>query len=208
MAFDEIRSRATAEWESLENSPKPRILIGTATCGKAAGAEAVLKAIEEELARQSIDAIITQVGCIGLCYAEPMIDIIKPGQPRISYGDVTPEIIPRLIEDYLVKGNPCADLAMGTIGDGKVDGIPNLFELPVLKPQVRMVLRHCGFIDPENINHYIANGGYSGFAKALTMSPDEIIEEVRKSGLRGRGGAGFPTGQKWFFCRAAPGTEN
>ena len=207
MTFEEIHSQAIAEWEALEHSTKPRILVGAATCGRAAGAEAVLTAIERELAQRNIEAIITQVGCIGLCYIEPLVDIIKPDHPRISYGNVTPEIIPRLIEDYLVNDNPCPDLALGTVGDGRVEGIPSLFELPVLKPQVRIVLRRCGFIDPENINHYIANGGYSGLIRALGMKPEEIIEEVKKSGLRGRGGAGFPTGQKWDFCRRSPGTE-
>ena len=207
MTFEEIRSRAIAEWEDLERSTKPRILVGAGTCGLAAGAEAVLAAIETELAQRNIEAIITQVGCIGLCYIEPLVDIIKPRHPRISYGNVTPEIIPRLVEDYLVNGNPCPDLALGTIGDGRIEGIPSLFELPVLKPQVRIVLHRCGFIDPENINHYIANGGYSGLVRALGMKPEEIIEEVKKSGLRGRGGAGFPTGQKWDFCRRAPGAE-
>jgi len=207
MTFEEIRSRAIAEWEDLERSTKPRILVGAGTCGLAAGAEAVLAAIETELAQRNIEAIITQVGCIGLCYIEPLVDIIKPRHPRISYGNVTPEIIPRLVEDYLVNGNPCPDLALGTIGDGRIEGIPSLFELPVLKPQVRIVLHRCGFIDPENINHYIANGGYSGLVRALGMKPEEIIEEVKKSGLRGRGGAGFPTGQKWDFCRRASGTE-
>ncbi len=208
MKFDEIRRQAIADWEMLEHNQKPRILVGTATCGLAAGAEAVLEAINEELAKRAIEAAITQVGCIGLCYAEPMVDIIKPKQPRICYGNVTPEIVPQLIRDYLVDGNPHPELALGTVGGGgTIDGIPNIYDLPVLKPQVRMVLRNCGFIDPENINHYIANGGYSGLAKALTMKPEEIIDEVKRSGLRGRGGAGFPTGQKWEFCRSSPGKE-
>jgi len=207
MTFDELRQQARAEWEALEHSQKPRILVGTATCGLASGAEAVLEAIKQELSQRSIEAIITQVGCIGLCYVEPMVDIIKPNQPRISYGNVTPEIVTRLIGDYLVKGDPCPDLALGTIGDGRIDGIPSLFDLPVLKPQVRIVLRRCGFIDPENINHYIANGGYTGLVKALTMKPEDIIAEIKKSGLKGRGGAGFPTGQKWTFCRSSPGDQ-
>ncbi|NWF77991.1 MAG: NADH-quinone oxidoreductase subunit NuoF [Chloroflexi bacterium] len=207
MSFADIQKQAIAEWQALHDSRKPRILVGTATCGRAAGAEAVLAAIDKELREQNIDAIVIQVGCIGLCYAEPLVDIIKPGRPRICYGNVTPEIVAQLIEDYLVKDNPRPDLALGTIGDGGVDGIPNLFGLPVLKSQLRIVLRRCGFIDPTNINHYIANGGYSGLVKALAMKPEEIIEEVKKSGLRGRGGAGFPTGQKWEFCRKSPGEE-
>ena len=205
MTFDEIRSRAISEWEALEHSDKPRIYIGTATCGRASGALTVLEAIKSELAKHSIEAIIIQVGCIGLCYAEPLVDIAKPNRPRISYSNVTPEIVPQLIEDYIVNDNPRPDLALGTIGDGSVDGIPKLFELPMLKPQVRIVLRNCGLIDPQNINHYIARGGYSGLVRALGMRPEEVIEEVKKSGLRGRGGAGFPTGRKWEFCRKSPG---
>jgi len=207
VTFDEIRSQAVSEWQALEHSDKPRILIGTATCGQAAGALAVLEAINSELAKHNIKAIITQVGCIGLCYAEPLVDIVKPNRPRICYSSVTPEIVPQLVEDYIIKDNPHPDLALGTIGDGSVKDIPELFELPMLKPQVRIALRNCGFIDPENINHYIARGGYSSLVKTLGMKPEEVIEEIKKSGLRGRGGAGFPTGQKWEFCRKAPGTE-
>jgi len=207
MSFDEIRNQAIAEWGALQKSDKPRILVGTATCGRAAGALSVLETIEKELSRLGIDAIVTQVGCIGLCYAEPIVDIIKPDRPRICYGSVTPEIVAQLIEDYIVNDNPRPDLALGTIGEDVIDGIPRLFELPVLKPQVRLSLRNCGHIDPADIKQYIANDGYTGLVKALSMTPEEVIEEVRKSGLRGRGGAGFPTGQKWEFCHRSPGTE-
>ena len=206
MTFDEIQSQAISEWQALEHSDKPRILIGTATCGRAAGAIAVLEAINSELAKHNIKAIITQVGCIGLCYAEPLVDIVKPDRPRICYGNITPELAAQLIEDYLIKDNPRPDLALGTIGNGSVKDIPKLFELPMFKPQVRIALRNCGFIDPENINHYIANNGYSGLVRALGMTPEEVIEEIKRSGLRGRGGAGFPTGLKWEFCRKSPGT--
>ncbi|MFQ6122720.1 MAG: NADH-quinone oxidoreductase subunit NuoF, partial [Dehalococcoidales bacterium] len=157
------------------------------------------------LAQHNLEATITQVGCIGLCYNEPLVDIVKPNRPRICYSNVTPEIIPQLIEDYIINDNPRPDLALGTIGDGSVDGIPKLFELPMLKPQLRIALRNCGIIDPESINQYIARGGYSGLVKALGMTPEEVIEEIKKSGLRGRGGAGFPTGLKWEFCHKSPG---
>jgi NADH-quinone oxidoreductase subunit F len=167
---------------------------------------AVLEAINRELARHNIEAIVTQVGCMGLCYAEPLVDIIKPNRPRICYANVTPEIVAQIIGDYIINDNPRPDLALGTIGEDGVEGIPKLFELPMLKPQVRIALRNCGFIDPENINHYIARGGYSGLIKALSMVPEKVIEEVKKSGLRGRGGAGFPTGVKWGLCRKSPGT--
>jgi len=206
VTFDEIQSQAISEWQALEHSDKPRILIGTATCGQAAGAIAVLEAINSELAKHNIKAIITQVGCIGLCYAEPLVDIVKPDRPRTCYSNVTPEIVFQLIEDYIINDNPRPDLALGTIGNGSVKDIPKLFELPMFKPQVRIALRNCGFIDPENINHYIANNGYSGLVRALGMTPEEVIEEIKRSGLRGRGGAGFPTGLKWEFCRKSPGT--
>ena len=166
---------------------------------------AVLEAINKELAKHKIEAIVIQVGCIGLCYAEPLVDIIKPNRPRICYSNVTPEIIPQLIEDYIINDNPRPDLALGTIGEDGVEGIPKLFELPMLKPQVRVALRNCGIIDPENINHYVARDGYSGLVKALGMTPEEVIEEIKKSGLRGRGGAGFPAGVKWELCRKSLG---
>ena len=207
MNFKEVQKRAAGKWEALQQSSKPVILIGAATCGQAAGARGVIKAIEDELQQRKIDAIIMHVGCIGVCYAEPLVDIVKPGRPRICYGNMTPELARGLIVDYLVNDNPRPDLALGTIGDGAIQGIPKFFDLPMLKPQVRIALRNCGYIDPENIDHYIARGGYSGLVKALSMKPEEVIEEIRISGLRGRGGAGFPTATKWGFCRNSPGSE-
>ncbi len=206
MDFEKIKAQAISEWKTMESSDKPRIFIGAATCGRVAGALAVLDAVNATLLKHNLEAAITQVGCIGLCYAEPIINIIKPGRPQIYYGSLTPELASQLIEDYLIKDNPRPDLALGTVGDGSIEGIPKLFDLPMLKPQVRIALRNCGLIDPENINHYIARGGYGGFLRALEMSPEAVIEEIKKSGLRGRGGAGFPTGLKWQFCRQSPGT--
>ena len=205
MDFEAIRTKAISEWESLGKSTSPVIFIGTATCGRAAGADTVLEAINAALERHKIKANITQVGCLGLCYAEPLVDIIKPGRPRIHYGNLTPELAAQLVEEYLVNDNPHPDLALGTTGNGRLPDIPDLYELPVLKPQVRIALRNCGLIDPENINHYIARGGYRGLTRALEMTPEAVISEVQESGLRGRGGAGFPTGMKWGFCRKAQG---
>jgi len=203
--FEEIKKRADAEWSAIESATKPQIIIGNATCSRAAGVTAVIEAVKSELSRQNIDADIINVGCIGVCHAEPLVDIVKPGKPRISYGNVTPQLVPRIIEGYLVNDDPLPDLALGTIGDGAIDGITDFWKLPMLKPQVRIALRNCGIIDPERINHYIAMGGYSGLARALKMSQQEVIDEIKKSGLRGRGGAGFPTGTKWQFCHDAPG---
>jgi len=203
MTFDEIQYQALSEWRAL--SEKPRILIGTATCGRAAGAIEVVKAFEKELARQNADAIITQVGCMGLCYAEPLVIIIKPNYLSVCYGNVTPEVTHRLVEGYILNDDPCLELALGTFekSDRKAPSIP---ELSRFEHELRLLLCHCGYIDPENINHYVANGGYSSLAKALRMPREEIIAQIKRSGLRGLGGAGFPAGEKWELCHEAPGT--
>lgn len=147
MTFAKIKSQAISEWEALEHSDKPRVLVGAATCGRAAGAMAVLETINQELARRKIKAIVMQVGCIGPCYAEPLVNIIKPGRPHIYYANVTPELVAQLIGDYLVKDNPHPDLALGSVGEDGVAGIPKLFDLPMLRSQPRIVLRNCGIID-------------------------------------------------------------
>ena len=200
MTFEEIQAQAISEWEALQSSELPRILIGTATCGRAAGALATNEAFEKELARWGVDAIITPVGCIGLCYAEPLVIIIKPDWPLICYHNITAELVPRLVDGYILGDDPCLELALGTIegGNGEAIHIP---ELPRFEHELRLLLRNCGYIDPGNINHYLARGGYAGLAKALGMSPEQIIAEIKRAGLRGRGGAGFPTGQKWELCR-------
>jgi NADH-quinone oxidoreductase subunit F len=205
VSFEEIKEQATLQWKAMQQSESIRILIGMGTCGRAAGAEDILDVLNREPAKQNIKNDILPVGCIGLCYAEPLVEVIKPGKPSVFYGNLTPELMSEIIADYLIDDNPRSDLALGTRGEGTLDGIPRLFELPVLKPQVRISLRNCGNIDPESINHYIANGGYEGLAKALRMKPQDVIDEIKKSGLRGRGGAGFPTGVKWQFCHDAPG---
>ena len=203
----DLTRRCKQEWDRLHHSQKPRILVGTATCGRSAGAGEVLERFREKLAEHGLDCQIMEVGCIGLCYAEPIVCVSKPPRPTICYAEVTPEKATQIVEAYLLGDDPLPAYALGTIGDGRIDGIPPLFETPVFKPQVRRTLRNCGFIDPTQISHYIANGGYSGLVKALNMGPRQIIEEIKNSGLRGRGGAGFPTWRKWQFCRDAPGEQ-
>jgi NADH:ubiquinone oxidoreductase subunit F (NADH-binding)/NAD-dependent dihydropyrimidine dehydrogenase PreA subunit len=110
-----------------------------------------------------------------------------------------------LTEDWLLGDDPCADLAIGTFGDQPLDGIPPLSTHAMLGVEPRIILRNCGLIDPTNFNHYLARGGYEGFEKALSRTPQQVVEEVKKAGLRGRGGAGFPTGFKWQICRDQPG---
>ena len=207
MNYEEIKKKAASQWQALQNSQKPRIFIGTGTCGMAAGAEEILATLRKELESNGLKADIVQVGCIGFCYAEPLIEIIKPGKPGIFYGNLTPSKVSEIVRDYLAGDNPRPDLALVCRGNAGVDGIISFADFTVLKPQARLVLRNCGNIDPEDINHYIANDGYSGLARAFKIKPKEIIDEIKKSGLRGRGGAGFPTGIKWQFCRDAPGTQ-
>ncbi|APV44479.1 NADH-quinone oxidoreductase subunit F [Dehalogenimonas formicexedens] len=205
--FATLQAEAKASWQALIDSPTPHILIGTATCGKVSGAMSVYDAILAALERLGIKATVTQVGCFGMCYAEPTMDIVLPGLPRVSYGFMTPEKAGRIIEDFIINGNPRPDLALCTIGPGLIEGITPFDEMPMLKDQHRIALRNGGHINPLRISHYIARGGYAGLYRALSsMTPQEVIDEVSKSGLRGRGGAGFATGQKWQFCRNAQGS--
>lgn len=200
-------SKAKKKWEELENSKVPVIYVGAASCGRAAGALDVLKGIDAFLEENKIAAKVIQVGCIGPCYLEPLMDIRLPGQPRVSYNNVNEKTLPIILKSHLLEGVPHAKLALGNFGKDTFNEIPRFFDLPMLKPQVRIVLRNCGFVDPEDIDQYLALDGYQGLMKALKMSPDEVIGVVRQSGLRGRGGAGFPTFKKWTVCRNAPGEQ-
>ncbi len=198
-----IREQINSQWKA-DHSRRPRVLVGAATCGRAAGALEVLQAFRGELEAKKIDAHLIEVGCVGLCYLEPIVGIEKPGYPLILYQQVSPQRVKALVERWLLRDDPCAEYALGKLGEGGIDGIPSFFDLPMLAPQVRIVLKNCGFIDPKDIKEYLVNNGYLGLEKALGMKPGEIIEELRKSGLRGRGGAGFPTWRKWEICRSSP----
>ncbi|HMK54106.1 MAG TPA: NADH-quinone oxidoreductase subunit NuoF [Methanobacteriaceae archaeon] len=200
MDFSQLRDEAKEEYNSLFETHQPLILVGSATCGNSAGAQETATAMVEKLEEHNIDYKMVEVGCIGLCYVEPIIAIVKPGKPWIFYKEVTPRRGEELIESYIINNDPLPEYALGTYGEGIVEDIPLLFDLPVLRPQVRRILRNCGFIDPTNIRHYFAHGGYHGLKAALETEPSQIIEKLKNSGLRGRGGAGFPTWLKWQLC--------
>jgi len=207
MNLDGIMQRAKEEWKALQQSDKTLICVGSATCGRSAGALDVLDAFHTELKNKGVSANVIEVGCMGPCYAEPLVYIVKPGRPGICYRNITNEKVEQLIESYLVNDDPLPEHALGTIGDDPIEGIPDLFDTPAFKPQERRVFKNCGFTDPTNINHYLANDGYTALMKALGMAPDQIIEELKTSGLRGRGGGGFPAGRKWEAGRNAPGEQ-
>ena len=208
MKFEDILSEAGSRWQSLAGGQVPWIRVGTALCGKAAGADQVLADIYSELRIHGIEANVSEVGCMGLCYAEPLVDITMSNGSRLIYGTVTPSEVAAIIYSHLVRQGPVADLALGYLGGGGLPGAEDLREHPMMKDQLRIALRNAGNIDPGDIYQYIANGGYSALHKALTeMTSEETLEEVTKSGMRGRGGAAFPTGTKWSFLARSQDPE-
>lgn len=194
------------------------IKVGLSSCGIAAGGRDVFDSLVAKLKDSGV--ILQQTGCLGMCYKEPLVEVILSENERYIYGDVTPERVDRIVEEHVLNGQPITEwlLMAGSAADEEKslsDKSPQAERLPVESPsatspltgQKRIVLRNCGIIDPESIDGYIAAGGYKALEKALTkMAPDKVIEEVIESGLRGRGGAGFSTGLKWRFAREAKGS--
>ncbi|MFH1383069.1 MAG: NADH-quinone oxidoreductase subunit NuoF [Chloroflexota bacterium] len=201
--FGQIKSSAEARWQELWQSGKPFIMVGGGTCGRAAGALAVLEALKNEVQQQKLDCPVIEVGCLGHCYAEPTVIINKPGYPPICYAHVNPVIAERLVKDFVLGDDPCLEFVLAALEPN--DLVPSFADFPRAKYEQKILLKNCGLIDPEQIDHYLAHSGYAALFKTLQISPDGIITEVEKSGLRGRGGAGFLTGEKWAICRRATG---
>jgi NADH-quinone oxidoreductase subunit F len=196
--FKGIKERAESSWRELWKD-SPVIMVGAATCGRAAGALDVLQAFREEVKKRKIDCPVIEVGCMGHCYAEPLVIISKPGYPPICYGHVNPVIAERLVKEFILGDNPCPEFVIAALEAN--DLLPSFNDFPRAQYEQKIILKNCGHIDPTDIDHAIASGGYAALAKALQMTPEEVIDEVEKSGLKGRGGAGFPTGEKWHICR-------
>ncbi len=206
-SYEEIKRAADDRWQHLEEGPSPWIRVGTAMCGQSSGALEVIETLRAELDRQGITAHVDEVGCLGICYAEPLLDVLNPGtKSRLFFGNVTPDDVPEIVSSYIAESRIGTDKALGYLGEEPIDGAPDLSETPGIKLQNRIALRNAGHIAPGDIYQYIANGGYAGIHKALTeMEPDDVIKAVSDSGLRGRGGAAFPTGVKWSFMVRSPG---
>jgi NADH:ubiquinone oxidoreductase subunit F (NADH-binding)/NAD-dependent dihydropyrimidine dehydrogenase PreA subunit/(2Fe-2S) ferredoxin len=180
-----------------ENTTVIRVCMGPA--GIAAGGKKVLDAFSEALAQAGVPAALKehcsshQVGCVGLCARDVLVEVHAGGEKTV-YQYVKPDMVPRIVEEHLVAGTP--------VKEWLVDGDYDAF----YRKQIKVVLSDCGRIDPEDIEAYRAVGGYEAAREVLhSWYPEEVIEEIKQSGLRGRGGAGFPTGLKWDLGRKAAG---
>jgi NADH:ubiquinone oxidoreductase subunit F (NADH-binding)/NAD-dependent dihydropyrimidine dehydrogenase PreA subunit/(2Fe-2S) ferredoxin len=212
--------QAMRQGRDLLYPSQPKIMVGTATCGLAAGAEEVLHAVREEVANSKLPYQVTETGCIGWCSQEPLLDICIPGRPRVTYGRMKPgrareivRAIPEVKREWALAMMPGDENTLNGAHvnycvphNGHMDGLTAYKDLPLFKSQLRIVLRNCGIINPDSLEEYIARGGYHALWHALRKhTPEEILNEVKRSGLRGRGGAGFPTGMKWQAVRDAQG---
>jgi len=185
------------------NRSRSNVLICTGASCVASGALELSAAFKEAIDRFGLDGEIRviETGCLGPCAAGPVAVIYPDG---VLYQNLKPENAEEIVEEHLLKGRVVSKLAAEAGAAGQVT--PPLQELSFFRKQVKIVLRNCGLIDPLRIEEYIARDGYRALAKALTeMKPEAVIDEIKRSGLRGRGGAGFPTGLKWEFCRRSPG---
>ncbi len=173
-----------------------RVVVGQGSCGVATGAKKTSAEFERLIAANNLDVKVDVTGCVGTCYLEPIVDVFDDNGDMIRYVKVQPEKVEKIVNEHLMGKTPVEE-----------DAISDEDKLFVSKQQ-RVVLRNCGVINPENIDEYIAADGYKAIEKVLkTMKPENVIEEIKVSGLRGRGGAGFPTWFKWNAALQSPGNE-
>ena len=185
------------------NFVRAHVLVCTGTGCSSAGADGIISAFEEQLKKNGLDeeVRVVKTGCLGLCAKGPNVVVYPEG---VYYNYVSAEDVPEIVEEHLLKGRPVTRLIHGDAEDASK--ATNLTDTAFYKDQVRIALRNCGVINPEDIDEYIAYDGYAALAKVLTeMTPQQVIDEIKASGLKGRGGAGFPTGLKWQFAANSPG---
>ena len=184
---------------------RAHILICTGTGCTASGAKDVLAKFDEELKAKKLreEVSLVETGCHGFCEGGPLVIIYPEGT---FYTRVKPEDVAEIVEEHILKGRIVSRLLFKE--PLTAEKVPNYDEIAFYKKQHRLVLGNCGHINPDSIEEYIGADGYEGLAKAiLTMTPEQVVEEMKKTGLRGRGGGGFPTGMKWMFCSKSPGPK-
>ena len=170
-----------------------QIRVGLATCGIAAGGKEVFNTISEEIKNKNLQVELKETGCIGMCYNEVLVELTDEDNNDFFYANVTPENAKEIVQKHIIENSPVENLLVKSTK--KIDS-DNFFDL-----QKRIVLRNCGLIDPSSIDEYIEQDGYKAIKKVLNNYSDiDTIEIIKKSGLRGRGGGGFPTGLKWEFA--------
>jgi NADH:ubiquinone oxidoreductase subunit F (NADH-binding)/(2Fe-2S) ferredoxin len=188
-----------------EDVVRPTFYVGTGTCGLGAGAGKTLEAVRAYVTARNLDADVVEVGCIGLCTAEPMVDVQLPGRARVSYGKVTADKVPAILDSHL-SGKVVYDSVLYQFRSPSLEaweGVVRQDQHPFFAPQTRWVLANCGQIDPSSIDEYLARGGYRALANTLrSKTPAEVCDVVEKAGLRGRGGGGFPAAAKWKMALA------
>ena len=198
---------------------RPRIAVGMGTCGSGNGAEGVHTAFKSAIEARGLDIALTPVGCFGFCAEEPLVNVRVPGSPLLILRRVQPEHVDHILEALERGALPNAELVLCRIDEwdhltghvrygGGYGDIPAWDEVPFFEGQLKIALRNCGLISPDDIEEYIAVGGYQALYKVLIdANPAAVIEQIKAAKLRGRGGAGFLTGNKWEFLAKAPGPE-
>ena len=181
------------------------ILVCGGTGCRASRSEEIIAALRRALDRtgESERTRVIRTGCFGFCEQGPIVKMIPD---NTFYVSVKPEDAEEIVREHVVKGRKVERLLYTAPDTGQ--HVPDSKHMKFYKPQLRIALRNCGFIDPENIGEYIARDGYAALAKVLGMQPDHVLQEIIDSGLRGRGGGGFPTGLKWKITRDAKATAN
>jgi NADH-quinone oxidoreductase subunit F len=202
----ELRRRRLEELQYGEKGAKIKVPI--TSCTLAAGAEAVYRAVEDAVKKMGLEATITISGCYGLDFIDPWLELLAKGMPTAIYANVKPSDVPRILEEYFIKRDVGSAFALKerTGAASGEDKVPLLSELSFWAKQYRWVSRNCGVVNPESLEEYVASGGYRGLSRTLKVGPEKAIEEIQKSGLKGRGGASFPTGLKWRLTRQQPAT--
>ena len=206
MNFDQLYNKAESGSGFFNDKSCTRIYISAFADIRVL--QDISNALSIQTKKNAVRAEIILAGSSGYSDIEPIIKVEKPARPPVLFRSATPETAKTIVEEFIMYDRPVKDITLGSSGDEKIDGIPNINELPLFSLQNRVALRNCGNIDPDKIDHYILNGkGFSGLAKALNMASAEVISELRKAGLRGKGGGGYITADKWQTCNEAQGDE-